>query len=344
MCFGSGLIVLDVIRRQVDATTVEERRFAGGTCGNVLAILAYLGLPSSAVGRIGHDMPGRELLADLAKWGVATDFLKVEIGRSTPVILQDSYVDQKGNHRHKFSWFCPICGTRMPGYRSILISTATQIESSLGNPKVFFFDRAAPGTLALARKCRDRGAVVVFEPSGLKDERLFMQCLEVADVFKYSQERLDMVAVAELADSAGIALQIATSGKDGLQAKFGRGGWKHLPAISAPRFADSAGSGDWCTAGLVAHLAKSGDIRQALVENEQEVVNGLQFGQALAALNCGFAGARGLMYAMRMPDAISALECLRRTQSVPLPPDNSPKIVERKKSIILHGVCPSDLH
>jgi hypothetical protein len=84
--------------------------------------------------------------------------------------------------------------------------------------------------------------------------------------------------------------------------RLGRGvsGWKHLGAIKAPRIADTCGSGDWCTAGLIAKVGATGlvGLRQAGVKGIQA---GLRYGQALAAWNCGFEGARGGMYAVDRP-------------------------------------------
>src|SRR5262249_5948847 len=58
---------------------------------------------------------------------------------------------------------------------------------------------------------------------------------------------------------------------------------------------DAAGSGDWCTAGLLDKLARGGlpGLNRASPEGLREDI---RYGQALAAWNCGFAGARGGMY------------------------------------------------
>ena len=71
----------------------------------------------------------------------------------------------------------------------------------------------------------------------------------------------------------------------------------HLKAVPAPRLADTCGAGDWCTAGLIAKAAISGQegLRSA---GSLGVRAALRYGQALAAWNCGFEGARGGMYAV----------------------------------------------
>lgn len=297
-CVGTGFIVLDVIRNTIGTGATEER-FAGGSCGNVLTILAYFGWTASAVGRIGDDHAGRELLADLSKWGVHTELLQVEAGRGTPIIVQENYLDARGHPRHRFSRACPMCGASLPAYRPLLANAATTIAARLPSHSVFYFDRVAPGTLELAQKSRANGALVVFEPSGIKDERLFAECLKVAHVVKYSNERLE--GIHDVVVKAKVPIEIETLGAKGLRLRVranGRvGTWKDLPAFSASELRDASGSGDWCTAGLIHDLMTSGTPVERLVKDPNVVVLATRRGQALAALNCRFEGARGLMYA-----------------------------------------------
>ena len=65
----------------------------------------------------------------------------------------------------------------------------------------------------------------------------------------------------------------------------------------APRLADTCGSGDWCTTGLIAKAAYGG--RKGLCRAGAGGVRAaLRYGQTLAAWNCGFEGARGGMYSV----------------------------------------------
>ena len=174
----------------MDANTTLERRHAGGSCGNVLAILSYLGMRATAVGRIGADPAANEVRADLQQWKVDLKLLAPEPGCRTPIVVQESYLDAKGRPKHRFSRECPVCGARMPAYRPLLVADVGEIVAALAPHGCFFFDRVAPGVLELAKRSRQQGALVVFEPSGVKDERLFVECLRAAHVFKYSHERL----------------------------------------------------------------------------------------------------------------------------------------------------------
>lgn len=297
-CVGTGFIVLDLIRDAV-ASSAIEKRFAGGSCGNVLTILAYFGWNALAVGRIGDDAAGLELIADLEKWGVQTKLLQVEAGRGTPIIVQENYLDAKGRACHRFSRTCPVCGATLPAYRPLLASEAAKIAVTLPAHSVFYFDRVAPGTLKLAQMSRESGTLVVFEPSGIKNERLFTECLKSAHIVKYSSDRIK--GIHDVVSKARVPLEIETLGAKGLRLhiriNLRAHATKELPAFSAPALRDASGSGDWTTAGLIHALTISGAVVDKFVTNTEAVVLATRYGQALAALNCGFDGARGLMYA-----------------------------------------------
>jgi fructokinase len=65
--------------------------------------------------------------------------------------------------------------------------------------------------------------------------------------------------------------------------------------LEVPEVWDTAGSGDWLTAGLLSRLAVRG--RKGLrTASNGAIEQALTFGQALASWNCAFEGARGGMY------------------------------------------------
>lgn len=296
-CVGTGFIVLDVVRNS-EGRAATEKRSAGGSCGNVLSILGYLGWGADAIGRIGDDHVGREVVADLSQWSVGTRFLRMEMGRGTPVVVQENYLDGRGQRRHRFHRACPMCGATLPAYRPLPASEAEAIAASLPNHAAFYFDRVAPGTLKLAQRSRERGSLVVFEPSGVKDVRLFAACLRASHIVKYANDRLgDIHAVVA---RSKVPVEIETFGAEGLRVRVrvrgGAGGWRKYPAFSVSELCDAAGAGDWTTAGLIHGLMRTHDSADDAVEDVDAVVLAIRKGQALAALNCGFEGARGIMY------------------------------------------------
>ena len=70
--FGTGLIALDLVIGPKPETPV--RSWAGGTCGNVLSILAYLGWDAYPVARMNSDVASDRVRADMKRWGVHLDW------------------------------------------------------------------------------------------------------------------------------------------------------------------------------------------------------------------------------------------------------------------------------
>src|SRR5262249_13894143 len=71
--------------------------------------------------------------------------------------------------------------------------------------------------------------------------------------------------------------------------------WQTLDSFQAPLVRDTAGCGDWCTAGLLSILGVHGQAGLATI-TERTLIRALKYGQALAAWNCQYEGARGGMY------------------------------------------------
>ena len=296
---GTGLVALDVV---VSVHSQQPPRcYAGGTCGNVLTILSYLGWDSSPVSRLSQSPATDRLLADLRHRKVSTKFVAVDATGSTPVIIHWISRNAAGEPYHTFSWRCPGCGSYLPGYKPVLASAAGELVSRLRKPQAFFFDRVSRGALDLARASADLGALIVFEPSGIGDPKLFREAWSLAHLIKYSHERLRDIADLELrqSDHVGLLLEIETLGADGLRyrsrlPRFAAKGWQPVDAFTPPVFKDAAGAGDWCTAGILNRLARGG-LTEFRRTSSEKLQDGLRYGQALAAWNCGFEGARGGM-------------------------------------------------
>lgn len=295
---GAGLIALDLVV-SFDPKT-PNRCWAGGTCGNVLSILAYLGWDAYPIARMNGDPAAELIRADMARWGVHLDWIDCAPTASSPIIVHRIRRSKDGRSKHGFSWLCPNCGKWLPPFKPITISAVEKVKPTLSGASVFFLDRLSRATLMLAAEASACGAVVVLEPSGKGNARLMAEALAIAHVVKYADNRLACVAGA-MVDGSATLLEIQTQGAQGLRYRhrLGRGisNWIHLQAVAAPRLTDACGSGDWCTAGLIAKAAVGGQegLRRAGARGVQDA---LRYGQALAAWNCGFEGARGGMYAV----------------------------------------------
>lgn len=296
--FGSGLIALDMV---VGARSEGPiRTWAGGTCGNVLSILAWLEWSAFPIARMNGDAASQRIRTDMEHWGIHLDWTSCAPTSHTPIIVQEIVHRSDGRRGHRFSWSCLHCGERLPGFKAVTVASAEKIKPDISGTSVFFFDRVSRAALTLAAEASARGAVVVFEPSVSGNGRLMAEAISLAHIVKYAEGRTAHIGRSS-SEGAGPLLEVHTLGERGLKYRhrFGRGvsDWIYQKAFPVPRLADACGSGDWCTAGLIAKTAVEGQrgLRRAGASGVDEA---LIYGQALAAWNCSFEGARGGMYAV----------------------------------------------
>ncbi|MDE0621722.1 MAG: PfkB family carbohydrate kinase [Bryobacterales bacterium] len=296
--FGTGLIALDLVVGPDSESPI--RAWAGGTCGNVLSILAYLGWDAYPVARMNDDVASKRVRADMTRWGVHVDWANCAPTAHTPMIVQEIRRKRDGHPDHRFTWSCPNCGKWLPPFKAITVDAVERLELALAEASVFFMDRLSRGILELAAEASARGALVVFEPSSKSTDKFLAEAVALAHVVKYADHRLATVPGVMGSDSA-VLLEVHTLGHRGLEYRHrlgsGTSRWMPLKAIPVPRLADTCGAGDWCTAGLIAKAAAGGQegFRRT---GARGVRSALRYGQALAAWNCGFEGARGGMYAV----------------------------------------------
>lgn len=305
---GTGLVALDAVTSADESVPV--RYWAGRTCGNVLIAMRYLGWSAKPVARLADDSTTDLLLSDLRRWHVSEQFIRVEADGSTPIIVHRIARGADGQVRHSFSWRCTSCGARYLGYKPELVTVAEKIAPKLRKANVFFFDRVSAAALLLVKAAVEDGAFVAFEPSGIGNPILFRQAWEVAHLVKYSHERLSDFPEMDVETSPRLVIE--TLSDAGLRYRWRRAGkrlgtWVESKAMPIDDLKDAAGSGDWCTAGLLSKVAAKGFAGFSDASDEQ-IAEAIRFGQALAAWNCQFEGARGGMYAISRRDFHAQIE------------------------------------
>jgi len=337
LIIGSGLIALDIVIN--GDPRQPPRLWVGGTCGNVLTILSYLKWQAYPVSRLNGDAASKHVMRDMARWGICLDFARSQPRVDTPIVVQRISQNSTGESSHKFLWNCPHCGSDLPGYKPVVASSAQEIAERIGKPKVFFFDRVSRGTLLLAKASAKQGALITFEPSGVGDPNLFREALSITHILKYSHERKRQMS--DFGSVDGPLLEIETLGREGLRYRrrlpsCNTSVWQQLSAYPVTQVKDVVGSGDWCTAGIIHQLGQKG------LEGFQEITtaqlhDALRFGQAMAAWNCRFEGARGGMYGVNKKTFKSEiLQIISGNDCKLVAPDTPSKKVKN----VFRRICP----
>lgn len=312
--FATGLIALDLVYGQ--ESPKSPRFWAGGTCGNVVSILSFLGWNAFPISRLKPDSISSRIKADFEKWGVHWDFMETNPVAPAPVVVERIKKRPDGSLVHRFSIKCPTCGKWYPTFRSLTISSAQQVSEKIEEPTVFFFDRVSPGIILLAKACSEKGAVIVFEPNSAGNKKLNQEALSVAHILKYSAGRVGLIDDIP----PNVLLQIETLGNEGLRyrtqfSKIRQMGWTEMLPVAVANFKDAAGSGDWCTAGVLHRLCGQG---ASAFENitDVQLKEALHFGQVLGSWNCRFEGARGGMYKVSRRQFKTEIEALLAGSSI----------------------------
>ncbi|MHA7296709.1 PfkB family carbohydrate kinase [Pseudarthrobacter sp. MDT1-22] len=293
---SSGFTTVDI--KLGDALSASP----GGTATNVARVLQTMGWNTQLVGTIGSDPAGQFLKSALETDGVGVQHLRLESAWTTPVVLQEEH---RGDHVWRFR--CPICATSFAKHRPTPKDVASSLVDEVAAPDVFLFDRVSLFTLALADEWAHQGTFVVFEPSGLGRPHLFDRAIEAAHLVKFSSERAPAFKDRLVGTRA---ILVETLGANGAQVRFSEAKtWQHMPPQPITTKVDSAGAGDWTTAGLVDELfPASGVPAYACPEGVARAVTN---GQVLGAMACSWEGVYPEPPAMFDPADFERLACPR---------------------------------
>ncbi|MGI8583301.1 MAG: hypothetical protein ACR2KX_13965 [Chitinophagaceae bacterium] len=298
-CTGVGLLALDIVLNG-DKKKLSKT-FAGGSCGNVLSILSFLGWNSYPIARFSNTLATDEIMSDLYKWKVKDDLINIHETGSTPIIIHRILKDKEHNIKHRFEFKIPGTTKWFPGYKSVLKLQVPGIIDLRESSNVFYFDRVSRAAIDLAKHYKESGSLVFFEPSSYKEDKQFVEAILLADIIKFSSDR--MRNYSEKFPEKQAFIEIETLGSEGLiyrTKKSNKYDWTFLPAIKLSKIADSVGAGDWCSSGIIHFLGRNGShsLKNSTID---DIENALEFGQLLGAMNCLFEGARGLMYNLDVP-------------------------------------------
>lgn len=306
----------------------------GGSTGNVLSILAFLGWESLPLVNLGRDHIGATIHREFTKLGANMRHVRLDRGLTSPMLYQFT---GEPSEAPRYSFVCPVCGQTRRFHENLVDSGGDEFVRCAAESNVFYFDRVTVGTVRMARAARAGGAFVFFEPSSISaDLDLFEAALSNAHVVKYSVDRIREPLDHHL--SAGF-IEIQTLGARGLRFRKHSlaADWVHLPALHTSSVVDTSGAGDWCTAGFLHALFTNREASELQDLSYNDIYRSLRLGQSIAALSIRHVGARGMMRAWQPSEA---LEMAQRV----LDGANAPEWISSNKSQHrLDSVCCLDL-
>ena len=299
---GTGIFNLDVIyvrdypmgcehNRVFNETLVTEE--AGGTCGNVMCMLAYMGWKTYPVTKLDRSEEGLKMTQSLKEYGCDCRFVTNTDDGGTTILTIRHGLDEHGNKSTRVRHGSPG-GSRFPRRRHLLVKTEAPafIKALDFVPDVFFFDDPAAGYRYIAGQLREKGSLIYFEPSEVSGNPYF-RSIEVSDIVKFSAENVQDVSFVE---NYRDKLFIQTLSGDGLRFNLKGEGWVTLPPVENDDVTDWDGAGDWTTSAFLNALAEADAL--SIDRMTVEIVKAtLQKAQAVASKSVSFIGSKGMIQA-----------------------------------------------
>ena len=291
-CLGVGTFPLDnLMVKHADGKLETIYQHVGGTCGNVMSILARMGWHSLPAARLDDSEVGFQIKADLESYGCDTRYLTNTPDGGTTILDIIHKTGRDGKPKTAYMAHSPR-GGRFVNHRFWTQKQAQELFGSLEEmPDVFFFDRCAPGNILLAQLFHECGVLVYYEPNEPVD-RNFLRAVAASDIVKFSNEKHPDVSFTEgFTDK----LFIQTMSEKGLRFKLREEGWFTIPSEHNPNFVDGEGAGDWTTSAFINAMGK---LHMLHFENihQPNTWHCLEAAQRVASESVLYLGAKGLIH------------------------------------------------
>lgn len=307
-CMASGQFNYDEINlREYEGEFVVGKKNAyveknvstevGGTAGNVMCMLSYLGWNAQPQIKLSDSEEGKALAASLENFGCDIRYVKFD--------KNGGFAGLKCTHRRNKSTGEWELGRRGYGANGSRFAKRTELrakdevqpflDSVTEAPEVYFFDTLAAGPRSIAAGLKERGSMIYFEAEPVKEDYLgvFRKCCEVANIVKTSNEN-----VKDITDIPGFAdkLIIYTLGSEGMMFSLRGGDWVKVNAVPVDSVKDAEGCGDTTTAVFISELGKLG-LPKVSDLTEEQVRFALEKAAEKAAICTQYYGSKGWMHA-----------------------------------------------
>ena len=285
---GTGIFNLDTIvvreypawpamRPFVDKEVLQE---VGGTCGNVMCMLAAMGWEVRPVACLDDSAEGLKITDDLKKFGCDCTYVSNTASGGTTLLRCTHKKDADGKHVMSVRAGSPG-GSRFPKRHFLRARDEAPafLEALKDAPAVFFFDDPAAGNRALAKGLKERGSLVYFEPSRVASNA-DLEAVGLSDIIKFSDENVPDVSFA---DAFPDKVFIQTTGPKGVKIKEKGGAWYTVEGTRNDAVVDTEGAGDTFTSAFINALADGKSLADAARK-----------AMMMASKSVGYLGSKGM--------------------------------------------------
>lgn len=290
----------------------------GGTAANVLTVLSQLGFETKL------------LTAEYS--GEIEDWYKhaLQIRHIFPVYFQKSKKNLSVvienvdpiNNVHFFRTSCLRCKNNLINVILPSDEKTRKLMPEINDCNLLFYDRFSSGINYLANINKEGWNM--YEPNGFRMYSNLLSGCQLSDIIKFSAARISEgiceQLLCDLRDSRA-KIVIVTMGQKGLKftVKYHDdwGDWNYLPSINSNNVLDTAGAGDWLTAGFLYELLSKYPEVQNI--SQVKLIQMLKKAQVLATEACGFIGAQGIL---KEPKGIEQLRLITGVNFWPIHDNN----------------------
>lgn len=265
----------------------------GGTAANVLTILSQLGFETKFL--------TAEYTGGIEDWYRNA----LQVRQISPLFFQRSkkglsviIEDIEPNNTHFFRTACSNCKN---SFLNVILPSDKKVEKlvpEIDNFNLLFYDRFSSGINYLANE--NKAGWNVYEPNAFRMYTNLLNGCQSSDIIKFSAARIpDRICEQLLFDikDTRAKIVIVTMGQEGLRFTVKKNGvwgdWNYLSSIDSENVVDTAGAGDWLTAGFLYELLSEYPEVQTIPQ--EKIIEKLKKAQLLATAACGFIGAQGIL-------------------------------------------------
>ena len=303
---GTGIFNLDtIVRREYPQGPQYSRKFTeihvaedvGGTCGNVMTILSWLGVKSFPIACFDDSEEGLRMTEYLKHYGCDTRFVSNTPKGGTTLFRCTHRLTPEGKHEMSPRGTSP--GSHYPKRHFLRKSDEAPalLEKLDFVPDVFFFDDPAAGHRTIARALREKDTIVYYEPEHLKEKK-DLESIALSDIIKFSGEKIPDTSFTEQFPDKFF---IQTLGGKGLRYKVPGKDWQAMGPADCQNVVDWEGAGDWTSSILLYQILKEKESYNGKSEFLKKCLpdrlsSYLSTAQAVASRSVAFWASKGLIY------------------------------------------------